>query len=210
MKITNSIHAGFLSRGGKIVELDNGDWFDYRETSAELPKVGAFCKKCAQESAKPIYPIYMNGKEAYALRCEKCNSEYPMYVSTFKTRYIGCSLPNGGIIESTHGVKSLLECMDRRSREYYNDKAKRVENSICEGLNISHEEYNRIHEGYISESKKAHKRFEKEQADRRAQYDEKKIKEESNKRKELIAQGKLKYVKGVGLVNTETNEIVKL
>lgn len=60
------------------------------------------------------------------------------------------------------------------------------------------------------ENKKEKKRLEKEQAERFADFEEKQREITSNKRKKLIEKGILKYVKNVGLVNTETGEIVKL
>ena len=60
----------FRGRSCDIVRIGI-DWFDYRtnEQENELPKVGAFCKHCATETAIPVYPIRMNGNPAYALRC---------------------------------------------------------------------------------------------------------------------------------------------
>lgn len=42
------------------------------------------------------------------------------------------------------------------------------------------------------------------------EIEEEEIQRKSEERKMLIEKGVLKYVKGVGLVNTETNQIVKL
>lgn len=58
--------------------------------------------------------------------------------------------------------------------------------------------------------KKARKRINNEQANRRAEYRNEKIKAASDKRKELIQKGILKFKKGIGLVNTETGEVIKL
>ena len=60
------------------------------------------------------------------------------------------------------------------------------------------------------ESRKEHKKFETERLESRARLRDEQMKKESNNRKELIAKGILKYVKNVGLVNTETGDIVKL
>ena len=82
-------------------------WFDYRADEPELPKVGAFCKKCGKETAKPVMPIYMNRKPAYGLRCEKCGSEYPMYKSMFIERYIGFDIKVGHV-NPTHGTSLFI------------------------------------------------------------------------------------------------------
>ena len=81
-------YIGFRERYCNIVRI-GFDWFDYRDDEPNLPNVGAFCKKCAKETAKPMMPIYMNGKPAYGLHCDKCGSEYTMYKSMFIERYVG-------------------------------------------------------------------------------------------------------------------------
>ena len=48
------------------------------------------------------------------------------------------------------------------------------------------------------------------EAEQRARWEDEKRKEKSEERKKLIANGTLKYVKNIGLVNTKTNEVVKL
>ncbi len=208
MKRSNE-YVGFRNKICDLVTLDNMDWFDYRKGEDDLPNVGAFCRKCATETAKPMYPIYMNGKEAYALRCSKCGSEYPMYKGTFKTRYIGSTLPNGGRINPTHGTDTIRNCMDRKAKAYHDHTDKVVEDNICKGLHISHEEYKEMKKKWDEDQKKAHMRIEAEIAKFSVEIENEKINKESEKRKELIEKGALKYVKGVGLVNTETNEIVK-
>ena len=77
-------------------------------------------------------------------------------------------------------------------------------------MNCSPEEYKERKRQWEEEAKKSKKKFEKEQAIRYAEYEDEKRKEESNKRKELIDKGIIKYVKNVGLVNTGTGEVVKL
>ena len=64
----------YRGRTCEIVTMGN-DWFDYRHDEENLPKVGAFCKKCAKETAKPMMPIYMNERPAYALHCNKCGTD---------------------------------------------------------------------------------------------------------------------------------------
>lgn len=191
-----------------IVRID-WDWFDYREGEQELPKVGAFCKKCARETAKPVFPIYMNGKPAYGLRCEKCGSEYPMYQSMFIERYVGYDIAVGHI-NPTHGTKSIFQTMDRKARQYYNDREKRVAEQMCKIMKYTPEEYQEKKKIWEEESVKRNKKFEREKAERQSRWEDEKRKEESNKRKELIDKGVLKYVKNIGLVNTETGEVVKL
>ena len=54
----NFEYLGFRGRTCDIVRIGI-DWFDYRDDETDLPKVGAFCRKCAKETAKPMMPIYM-------------------------------------------------------------------------------------------------------------------------------------------------------
>lgn len=198
---------------GNIVYLDEGfDWFPFREDEdiKDLPNVGAWCKRCAKETAKPMMPVYMNGKPAYALRCEKCGSEYAMYKSMFIQRYVGYDTANGGHINPTHGLISHVAAMDRKAREYHDSIPDRVAESMCDMLHCTREEYDKMKKGWDEESKKAHKMIERETAERRARYQDKEIQRESDKRKELIQKGVIKYVKGIGLINTETNQVIKL
>lgn len=192
-----------------IVQM-NLDWFDYRNDEPELPNVGAFCKKCARESAYPIYPIKMNGNSAYALKCKKCGSEYPMYKSMFIQRYIGYDLLSGGRVNPTHGTKSIVASMDRKAKEYYNDRRKRIDDKMCKIMNCSHEEYQEKKKRWEEENKIWKRKFEKEQADRHAKWEDEERKEKSKKQKVLIDKGIIKYVKNIGLVNTETGEVIKL
>ena len=60
------------------------------------------------------------------------------------------------------------------------------------------------------DKREAHKQFEREQSDLSAKWRDEEIKKQSQSRKELIQKGILKYVKNVGLVNTETGEVIKL
>lgn len=202
-------YIGFRNRACDIVTI-GCNWFDYRKDEEELPKVGAFCKTCAKETAKPVYPIYMNGKPAYALRCNKCGGEYPMYKSMFVTRYVGYETQSGGRVNPTHGLISHVAAMDRKAGDYHNSIPQRVEDQMCETFGYTHEEYKEMKKSWDEKDRQARKRIEREDAERRARYQEEERTRESNKRKELIDKGILKYVKNVGLVNTETGEVVKL
>lgn len=62
----------------------------------------------------------MNGQPAYALRCNKCGNEYPIYKTTYITRYIGRDLPHGHI-NPTHGG-SVVAAMDRRAKTYHDGR----------------------------------------------------------------------------------------
>ena len=199
----------FLGKTAHIIRMGI-DWFHYRDNEFDLPKVGAFCKHCAKETAKPVFPIYMNGKEAYALKCDKCGSEYPMYKSMFITRYIGYDTISGGHVNPTHGTKSVVASMDRKARDHYNDRGKRVEDQMCKIMKCSPEEYREQKKEWDKEHKIWQNKFEREEAARDAKYKDEIRKEESNKRKELIEKGIIKYVKNIGLLNTETGEIIKL
>lgn len=203
-------YLGFRGKSCKIVRM-NGDWFDYRnnESESELPKMGAFCRKCAKESAKPVYPIYMNGRSAYALRCKKCGSEYPMYKSTFIERYVGFNTKYGHV-NPTHGTKTVYQSMDRKTKQAYNNREKIITEQMCEIFHCTPEEYHTEKMQWEKERQERRKKFEREELNLREKWEDERRKEESNKRKELIEKGILKYVKNVGLVNTETGEIVKL
>lgn len=201
----------YRKRYCEIVELENHfDWFDYRNDEEELPKVGAFCKNCARETAKPVCAIYMNGKPAYALQCKKCNSEYPMYKSMFITRYVGYDTRSGGHINPTHGLISHVAAMDRKAREYHKSIPQKVEDDMCQAFGYTHEEYREMKKKWNEERQKTKKRLAAQDAEFKAKLQDEKIQEESNNRKELIEKGVLKYIKNVGLVNTETGEVVKL
>lgn len=202
-------YIGFRGRICDIVKIGI-DWFDYRDNEINLPKVGAFCRKCSKETAKPMMPIYMNGKPAYVLHCNKCGSEYPMYKSMFVQRYVGYDLACGGHVNPTHGTKSIVASMDRKAKDHYNNREKCVEARMCEMMNCSPEEYRERKKKWTEENKKLERKFEREQAARHAEYEDEKRKEESIKRRELIDKGIIKYIKNVGLVNTETGEVVKL
>lgn len=192
-----------------IVTMDM-EWFDYREGEDDLPKVGAFCKKCAKNTAKPMMPIYMNGRQAYALHCDKCGSEYPMYKSMFITRYVGYDLEHGGHVNPTYGMKSIPASMDRKAREYYNKREERVAKIMCDAMKCTPEEYKEKQKEWEKYRKKSMRKFEDERVKFHLQFQEEERKEKSAKRKELIDKGIIKYIKNVGLVNTETGEIIKL
>lgn len=184
--------------------------FDYREGEEELPRQKAWCKNCACESANVVAPIWMNCKPAYALKCEKCGEMHHMYVSMYRERYIGHDMPNGGHVNPTRGVNSYRNSMDRKAREKMAEIPKKVEDHMCEMFNMTHEEYHEMKERQAERTRKVHKKIENEWADRRAEWRDEKLQRESDERKELIAKGVLVYKKGIGLVNTETGQIVKL
>lgn len=203
-------YIGVRDKSCDIVTINDGSWFDYRNGETELPRVGAFCRKCSKETAKPVYPIYMNAKPAYALRCDKCGSEYAMYTGTFKIRYIGHTTPNGGRINPTHGTMSHTQAMDRKAKEYHDSIPQRVEDDVCKITGISHEEYKEMKKSREERDRKARKKYERERAESSARFRNAEIERESLSRKDLIERGILKYVKNIGLVNTETGEVVKL
>lgn len=202
-------YIGFREKYCDIVNV-GCDWFDYRNDEEDLPKAGAFCKTCAKEIAKPVYPIYMNRRPAYALQCNKCKNEYPMYKDMYITRYIGYDLKSGGHVNPTHGLISHVAAMDKKARDNYNKIPQRVEDHMCETFGYTHEEYRAIKKQCEKDSQIAHKRIENERAEFQSRINDNQRQEKSNTRKELIAKGILKYVKNVGLVNTETGEVIKL
>lgn len=129
-----------------------------------------------------------------------------MYQSTYKMRYIGSTTPNGGIINPTHGgstLPELIASMDRKARKDWNNRHKKTEAHMCNLMGCTPEEYKEKKKQWA----KVTRNYEAEQ---RARWEDEERKSESEKRKELIEKGILKYVKNVGLVNTQTGEVVKL
>ena len=155
-------------------------------------------------------PVYMNCKPAYALHCAKCGSEYAMYKSMFIQRYVGYNTAHGGHVNPTHGLISNVAAMDRKARDYHNSIPDRVAEDMCKLFHCTREEYDQMKKGWDEEHKNTRKRMEREDAERHARYQDEEIKRESETRKDLIARGVLKYVKNIGLVNTETGQVVKL
>lgn len=175
-----------------------------------LPRQKAWCKTCARESAEVVETIWMNGKPAYALKCNKCGGMHHMYVSMYVSRYIGRDMRGGGHISPTKGILTQRQAMDRKGIDSLNEIPKNVENDICKAFGYTHEEYQEMRKEWEEKERKARKRINNEQANRRAEYRNEEIKAASDKRKELIQKGILKFKKGIGLVNTETGEVIKL
>ena len=205
------IKSEYNARGDKllkIVSTESGD-FRYRNGERDLPAVGAFCNKCRTETAKPFYPIIMNGQDAYALKCEKCGSEYPMYRSMYIQRYIGHDLRGGGHVDPTHGMKSRKSCMDRAAIDNLKGRQKRIEKTIREINGLTPEKYAEFKKEYDKECRKDLIALKQRKADINSQYEDEDRRNRSNDRKELIDHVPLKYVKNVGLVDTRTNQVVK-
>lgn len=160
---------------------------------------------------KVEYPIFMNGKPAYAMRCPKCGSEYSMYVYKFKQNYIGIKTPGGGFIGPTHGTKSIFQTMDRKAKEEWEAIPHRTEKHLCDELHLmTHEEYKEMQKKRQEEEKKAKIAHERHMQEVRGRIEEEERRNASSERQDLIRRGILKYVKGIGLVNTETGQVVKL
>ena len=81
---------------------------------------------------------------------------------------------------------------------------------MCEFLNCTHDEYREMKWQWEEEDKKNRIRLKRVEAEREAKYENEKREADSNERKKLIEEGIIKYVKNVGLVNTETGEVIKL
>lgn len=81
---------------------------------------------------------------------------------------------------------------------------------MCEFLNCIHDEYREMKIQWEEEDKKNRIRLKRVEAEREAKYENEKREADSNERKKLIEEGIIKYVKNVGLVNTETGEVIKL
>ena len=81
---------------------------------------------------------------------------------------------------------------------------------MCKTFGITSEQYKEMKNGCDEYRREAHKQFERDRSERSAKWRDEEIKKQSESRKELIQKGILKYVKNVGLVNTETGEVIKL
>ena len=207
MKRTND-YIPYIGRFADIVELDEGrKWYFYRGGEEDLPKQAAWCKHCSKLSAKPMMPIVLNNSDGYALRCPKCRGEFAIYKDRYIRMYVGTKTASGGRINPTYGKLSTKEAMDRRALDERNRRAKEIDKHICELSGYSSEEWGRIKAKHEEEIRRLLKDT---TAKAEAHRKDEEIKNESEKRKELIAKGVLKYVKGIGLVNSETNQIVKL
>ena len=152
----------------------------------------------------------MYDREAYALRCNKCGSEYTMYKSMFIERYVGYNTLSGGHVNPTHGMMNRKSAMDRKAIKAHNNIESKVADDMCRLMNCTLEEYEQKKKKWDEERKQEHKKFENDMAEVRARYEDEQRKSESAKRKELIEKGILKYKKGIGLVNTVTGEVIKL
>lgn len=128
----------------------------------------------------------------------------------YNQRYIGTRYGKDGFVRPTHGVVSYQSAMDRKARDIKASIPQRVEKEVCSMLNMSVEEYRELKKGWDEENAKMRKRIQREDAERHARYQDEKRAQESTTRKELIERGVLKYVKNIGLVNTETGQVVKL
>lgn len=144
------------------------------------------------------------------MQCEKCKGEYPVYTSWYKQVCVGRVLPNGGVIRPTHGKTTFHGAMDRKAREYFAEKKKESRESVREMFHMTKEEWAEFNKKCEEDDRRRHKEYEKHEADIRAKFRDAEIDRKSQQRKELIEKGVLKYIKGIGLVNTETGEVVKL
>lgn len=212
IKITNeySYKLGFSGGGYQKTVWIQSVGYPYREGENKLPRQMAWCNKCAQESSKVVAPIWLNNRHGYALKCIKCGGEHHMYVDMYVSRYIGRDMGGGGHISPTKGILTQRQSMDRKGIDSLNEIPKKVEKDICKAFGYTHEEYQEMRKEWEEKERKARKRLNNEQANQRAEYRNKEIKSASDKRKELIQKGVLKYKKGIGLVNTETGEVLKL
>lgn len=102
--------------------------------------------------------------------------------------------------------------MDRKAKENHRKRRAQIEKytqeQMCSILGCSKEEYEESKKRREQKKKYSNKMLEKDEF--LDKHEEKERIQESNKRKELITKGTIKYVKNAGLVNTETGEIIKL
>lgn len=198
------------------MEIRNGrvhigyEEYDIRNDNEEIPKQMAWCKKCAAETSKIVYKIWMNNKPAYALECIKCGSRHHMYKDMYIRRYIGSNMKGGGHINPTKGIISISNAMDRKGHDTINEIHKKSDKRFQSMLGMSDSEYEDFKKKREKEDTAARKQYEAEKAEIRANIINEEIKRESDKRKELIEKGILIYKKGIGLVNTETGQVMKI
>lgn len=157
--------------------------------------------KCRTNSAVPIGFVKENGKSKVLLKCNKCGNSYTIGLDVYSHKYFPTTTGRMHIPSKINGgvPAHIQKQRDQRSKDI-----------MDEYLNTPEKKKN--YEEYIEKSEIEHKKF---MADFKANYERKcmdsSISKASETRKELIAQGILKFDKKRGcLINTETNEIVKL
>lgn len=133
-----------------------------------------------------------------------------MYKHMYIQRYIGYDLCGGGHVNPTHGMKSRKSCMDRTAIDNLKRLHKRIEKTICENNGLSLENIWSLKKSVMKNAEKGHIELKQRKADINAQYEDEDRRNRSNERKELIDHVPIKYVKNVGLVDTRTNQVVKL
>lgn len=193
-------YLGFRHRVCEIVTVGS-DWYDFRD--AKVPTQRAYCRNCRDLSAKPVYAVYMNRKPAIAVQCTKCKDEYVLYESDYNMQYVGINLRSGGKIEPTYGKKTWIESMDRKAVENRRNRKNKLTAELAKIHGMSKEDYEK-------EEQKRIKKFHQSLEETRYDIRERERKEKAEERKELLRIGVLKYVKGVGLVDTRTNQIYKV
>ena len=135
--------------------------------------------------------------------CPKCKNEYVLYENDYNMQYVGLSLRSGGKVEPTYGKKTWLESMDSKAVENRRNRKKKLTAELANLHGMSKEYYEK-------EQKKQIKKFKQSLEEVKYDIREKERKEKAEERRELLRMGVLQYVKGVGLVDTRTNQIYKL
>lgn len=190
----------------------DGMYYDEISMTKSIPTAKAFCKNCGKETAKPWGYVSFNANLGIAVECEKCGSRYIMYEHLYKSRYEGRHTQYG-FIPPTHGrdlqkaPRNVQDKMDAARAV----RMKESDERIAKTFGITVEELYEKRKGWQKESAEAHKQFEKERQEFRAELEAQERNSKSAERKRLIEEGVLVWSKSQEcLVDTRTNTPYKL
>ena len=200
-----------MKKTGESILVDCS-FYDLLEVGKPLPTARAFCKYCADDIAKPIGFVSFNGKLGIVLECEKCHSRYVMYEHAYKSRYEGVHTKYG-FIPPTYG--NLSQKPPRSVQDKMNAdrdiRKKQSDENLAKTFGITVSELEEKRKKWKEEDAKAYKRFEQERAEKRLELKDREIKQKSEERKQLIADGVLVWSNSQKcLIDTRTNTPYKL
>lgn len=134
-----------------------------------------------------------------------------MYETMFTERYVGRNTEFGFIPptfgkkrELPRGVKDKMDARRKQNRE-------NLDTRMASLMGVPEERYKEIRAGWDAERAANSKRFDEEMEQRRMERKEEEVKNKSEERKQLIADGILVYSKKLKcLVDTRTNQPYEL
>jgi len=168
-----------------------------RDDTKSLPRIGEWCRDCADNSAVPKYLSTKNGRPAYIFECRHCHNRYTVYKDVYDHKHIRRTKVSFNCTEAEYRVRYT-----KFINEFIPDASDEAKKERIEGMMKSHEN-----------EEKSYAEYKKNEVDRHmiweADNSKKKIDQESLSRKELIEKGILKFdKKNHCLINTETGQIV--